>query len=196
MTVRSMDCQWPEDYGPVVPRLSIGDADNPKRSRCAQAKGLTMFFLSMKTARRRSAAPSRQANGASGFNEVYFTDCPYSDSRGLGACGAGVKVSLTTLMGNGTAPSAPAVHWIFPEAVQGSAWKPRSTEACPWEDFSRSLPPRAVAVKAEWPEVYWYAKLSPPCQGRYARSGKIQFGKLVAGRTMQNLAMFALDIQG
>jgi alkylation response protein AidB-like acyl-CoA dehydrogenase len=60
-------------------------------------KGLTFFFLSMKTpgieVRR-----IKQISGASNFNEVYFTDVRIPDSQRLGRVGGGWGVAITTLM--------------------------------------------------------------------------------------------------
>jgi alkylation response protein AidB-like acyl-CoA dehydrogenase len=60
-------------------------------------KGLTMFFLSMKSpgveVRR-----IKQISGTSNFNEVFFTDVRIPDSQRLGEVGDGWKVALTTLM--------------------------------------------------------------------------------------------------
>jgi len=76
------------DYGILITRT---DPNVPKH------KGLTMFFLSMKTPGV-EIRPIKQANGDSGFNEVYFTDVRLPDAQRLGAVGDGWRVSLTTLM--------------------------------------------------------------------------------------------------
>jgi acyl-CoA dehydrogenase len=76
------------DYGLLLTRT---DSDLPKH------KGLTMFFLSMKTPGV-EVRPIRQASGASGFNEVFFTDVAIPDAQRLGEVGQGWQVALTTLM--------------------------------------------------------------------------------------------------
>ncbi|MDO9223626.1 MAG: acyl-CoA dehydrogenase family protein, partial [Caulobacter sp.] len=76
------------DYGIVITRT---DPTVPKH------KGLTMFWLDMKSPGI-DIRPIKQANGQSGFNEVYFTDVRIPDSQRLGAVGQGWSVSLTTLM--------------------------------------------------------------------------------------------------
>ena len=76
------------DYAILVAR---SDFDVPKH------KGLTFFFLSMKTPGV-EVRPIKQISGAANFNEVYFTDVRIPDSQRLGAVGEGWKVSLTTLM--------------------------------------------------------------------------------------------------
>src|SRR6201996_7169561 len=76
------------DYGLLITRT---DPNLPKH------KGLTMFFLSMKSPGV-EVRPIKQANGMQEFNEVYFTDVVIPDSQRLGAVGDGWNVSLTTLM--------------------------------------------------------------------------------------------------
>ena len=78
-------------YSDMAILVTRTDATVPKH------KGLTMFFLSMKTPGI-EIRPIKQANGQSGFNEVYFTDVRIPGAQRLGAVGDGWKVSLTTLM--------------------------------------------------------------------------------------------------
>jgi acyl-CoA dehydrogenase len=76
------------DYGLLLTRT---DAGVPKH------KGLTMFFLSMKSPGV-EVRPIKQASGAANFNEVFFTDVHIPDSQRLGEVGQGWTVALTTLM--------------------------------------------------------------------------------------------------
>src|SRR3981189_1217952 len=76
------------DYGLLITRT---DPNVPKH------KGLTMFFLDMKSPGV-EVRPIKQANGMQEFNEVYFADVVIPDSQRLGAVGDGWNVSLTTLM--------------------------------------------------------------------------------------------------
>ena len=76
------------DYGLLITRT---DPNVPKH------KGLTMFFLDMKSPGV-EIRPIKQANGMQEFNEVYFTDVVIPDSQRLGSVGDGWSVSLTTLM--------------------------------------------------------------------------------------------------
>jgi alkylation response protein AidB-like acyl-CoA dehydrogenase len=76
------------DYGILLTRT---DPSVPKH------KGLTMFIVDMK-APGVEIRPIRQASGASGFNEVYFTDVRIPDDHRLGGVGDGWKVSIVTLM--------------------------------------------------------------------------------------------------
>jgi alkylation response protein AidB-like acyl-CoA dehydrogenase len=76
------------DYGILLTRT---DANVPKH------KGLTMFYLSMKSPGV-EIRPIKQASGGSGFNEIFFTDVKIPDSQRLGDVGQGWQVALTTLM--------------------------------------------------------------------------------------------------
>jgi len=76
------------DYGILLVRT---DPSVPKH------KGLTMFFLDMKSPGV-DVRPIKQINGNQDFNEVYFTDVRIPDSQRLGQPGAGWKVALVTLM--------------------------------------------------------------------------------------------------
>jgi alkylation response protein AidB-like acyl-CoA dehydrogenase len=76
------------DYGLLLTRT---DPNVPKH------KGLTMFHLSMKTPGV-EVRPIKQASGASGFNEIFFTDVKIPDSQRVGEVGQGWQVALTTLM--------------------------------------------------------------------------------------------------
>lgn len=76
------------DYGLLLTRT---DPNVPKH------KGLTMFYLSMKSPGI-DVRPIKQASGGSGFNEIFFTDVKIPDSQRVGEVGQGWQVALTTLM--------------------------------------------------------------------------------------------------
>jgi acyl-CoA dehydrogenase len=76
------------DYGLLLTRTN---PEAPKH------QGLTMFFLDMRSSGI-EIRPIKQANGQSGFNEVYFTDVRVPDAQRLGPVDEGWRVSLTTLM--------------------------------------------------------------------------------------------------
>ena len=63
----------------------------------AKHKGLTMFFVDMKS-KGVEARPIKQVSGGAEFNEVFFTDVVIPDSQRLGKVGEGWTVALTTLM--------------------------------------------------------------------------------------------------
>ena len=76
------------DYGIVLTRTN---PDVPKH------KGLTMFFIDMKSAGI-ECRPIKQLSGEANFNEVFFTDVRVPHAQMLGEEGSGWKVAITTLM--------------------------------------------------------------------------------------------------
>jgi alkylation response protein AidB-like acyl-CoA dehydrogenase len=76
------------DFGILITRT---DPDVPKH------RGLTMFWVDMKDPAI-EARPIHQMSGASGFNEVYFTDLRVKDAQRIGPVNDGWRVSLVTLM--------------------------------------------------------------------------------------------------
>jgi alkylation response protein AidB-like acyl-CoA dehydrogenase len=76
------------DFGILITRT---DPDVPKH------RGLTMFWVDMHDPAI-DVRPIHQMSGASGFNEVYFTDLRVKDSQRVGAVGDGWRVSIVTLM--------------------------------------------------------------------------------------------------
>ena len=171
------------DYGILITRTD---------PNVAKHKGLTMFFLDMRSPGI-DIRPIKQVNGQSGFNEVYFDDVRIPDAQRLGGVGEGWRVSLTTLMnerlaiGGGIPTGLPELH----ELVSGL--RLRETRAI--ED---------PAVRAKLAE--WYAKtaglrntasraISALSRGE-TPGPENSIGKLVAGTMMQDIAKFAMDLQG
>jgi len=170
-------------YGILITRT---DPTVPKH------KGLTMFFVNMKSPGV-EVKPIKQANGMQEFNEVYFTDVRIPDSQRLGAVGEGWNVSLTTLMNERMSIGsklATGFQELFDFCSQlktenGLAIEDRATRArlADW------------AVKNSGLKYTSYRALSALSRGE--RPGpENSIGKLVAGPMMQEIAMYALDLQG
>ena len=151
-----------------------------------------MFFLDMKSAGV-DIRPIKQANGDSGFNEVYFDNVRIPDAQRLGEVGGGWQVSLTTLMnerlaiGGSIATGFPEIKALVDELSIGGG---------------RAIDNPAVRSKL----ADWYAK-SAGLKNTSARAltalskGEVpgpenSIGKLVAGGMMQDIAKFGLDLQG
>jgi acyl-CoA dehydrogenase len=151
-----------------------------------------MFFLDMKSDGV-DIRPIKQANGDSGFNEVFFDNVRIPDAQRLGEVGDGWKVALTTLMnerlaiGGSIATGFPEIQALVSELVLASG--PASDDQ---------------AVRSKLAD--WYAK-SAGLKNTGARAisalskGEIpgpenSIGKLVAGGMMQDIAKFAVDLQG
>jgi acyl-CoA dehydrogenase len=171
------------DWGLLITRTS---PDVPKH------KGLTMFFLDMKSPGV-EVRPIKQANGQSSFNEVYFTDVRIPDNQRLGEVGQGWEVSLTTLMnerlsiGSGMSTGFPELFRFCMDAeidgrpaVEDSAVRSRLAQ---------------IAVKQSGLKYTGMRAISALSKGE-TPGPENSIGKLVAGATMQDLSMFALDLQG
>src|SRR5438105_2702006 len=154
-------------------------------------KGLTMFFLDMKS-KGVEVRPIKQANGMQEFNEVYFTDVVIPDSQRLGAVGEGWSVSLPTLMnermsiGAGLATGFPELFDFCNSLMldDGPAIEDRSVRSklANW------------AVKASGLKYTSMRAISALSKGE--RPGpENSIGKLVAGSKVQEVAMYALDLR-
>src|SRR5277367_3814038 len=171
------------DYGILLTRT---DPDVPKH------KGLTMFFLDMKSPGV-EVKPIKQANGQSDFNEVYFTDVKIPDAQRLGDVNDGWNVSLTTLMnermsiGAGVSTGVPELFELCSNLMleEGLAIDDRGVRSklANW------------AVKASGLKYTSMRTISALSKGE--RPGpENSIGKLVAGSMVQDVAAYALDLQG
>jgi acyl-CoA dehydrogenase len=171
------------DYAILIART---DPTVPKHD------GLTMFFLSTKSSGI-EYRPIKQITGQSGFNEVFLKDVMIPDSQRLGSMGQGWRVSVTTLMnerlmvGSGGMPTGFAELMSFCEqlhigeirAIDHPAVR---SKLATWAARTSGL--KHTAVRS----ISAISKGQEP-----GPEGSI--GKLVAGSTMQEIAMFALDLQ-
>ena len=171
------------DYGILITRTD---------PYVAKHKGLTMFFLDMKSPGV-EVKPIKQANAMQEFNEVFFTNVRIPDSQRLGAVNDGWNVSLTTVMNERMSIGA-RVATGFPELF----------EFCSnlmLED-GLAIDNRAVrsklaswAVKNSGLTYTSYRSISALSKGE--RPGpENSIGKLVSGSMMQDIATFADDLQG
>jgi alkylation response protein AidB-like acyl-CoA dehydrogenase len=171
------------DYGILLTRTD---------PNVAKHKGLTMFFLDMKSPGV-EIKPIKQANGQSDFNEVYFTDVKIPDVQRLGAVNDGWNVSLTTLMNERMSIGA-GVSTGFPELFE-------FCDSLMLED-GPAIDDRNVrsklanwAVKASGLKYTSMRAISALSKGE--RPGpENSIGKLVAGSMIQDVAAYALDLQG
>lgn len=170
------------DWGILIAR---SDFEVPKH------KGLTAFFVDMR-APGVEARPIRQMNEQSGFAEVFFADVRVPDFQRLGAVGEGWKVALTMLSHERLAiglemptgyedlldycaglnlPSGPALE--DPRVVSRLA---------AFEQRARGL------------HHFMLGSMAAFTRGQ-APGPENAIVKLVAGRMMQEIAAFALDLQ-
>ena len=171
------------DYGLLITRT---DPNVPKH------KGLTMFFLDMKS-RGVEVRPIKQANGMQEFNEVYFTDVVIPDQQRLGAVGDGWNVSLTTLMNERMSIGA-RLATGFPEMFDFCS-NLMTEDGLAIDDRATRSKLASWAVKASGLKYTSYRAISALSKGE--RPGpENSIGKLVAGSMLQDIAMHAMDLEG
>src|ERR1700741_930901 len=171
------------DYGLLITRT---DPNVPKH------KGLTMFFLDMKS-KGVDVRPIKQANGMQEFNEVYFTDVVIPDHQRLGAVGDGWNVSLTTVM-NERMSIGSRLATGFPEMFEFCS-NLMTDDGLAIDDRATRSKLANWAVKASGLKYTSYRAISALSKGE--RPGpENSIGKLVAGSMLQDIAMYAMDLQG
>ena len=170
------------DYGILVTRSD---------PNVAKHKGLTYFFLSMKSPGI-EIKPIRQISGDSNFNEVYFNDVRIPDAQRLGAVGQGWQVSITTLMNErlsiGAGSNAAGFDAVF-ELAQNV-----------YIDDRPAIEDSAVRSKlANWYcqeaglRYNGYRALSALSRGE-TPGPENSIGKLVGAPKTQEMANFAMDL--
>ena len=158
----------------------------------AKHKGLTMFFLSMKSPGVK-VAPIKQANGRSDFNEVYFTDVRIPANQRLGDEGQGWQASLTTLMNERLSIGA-GMSTGFPQLLRFCM--DLEIEGRPAVEDS-NVQSRLAQFAVRESGLKYTAMRSITALSKGGMPGpENSIGKLVAGSTMQEIAMLALDLQG
>jgi alkylation response protein AidB-like acyl-CoA dehydrogenase len=155
-------------------------------------KGLTMFFLSMKSPGI-EVRPIKQANGQSGFNEVFFNDVRIPDAQRLGDVNDGWKVSLTTLM-NERLSIGSGMSTGFAELFDFCS-RVETPDGLAIDDRSVRSKLATWATRASGLKYTGFRAISALSRGE-TPGPENSIGKLVAGSTMQDIAAFALDLQG
>jgi alkylation response protein AidB-like acyl-CoA dehydrogenase len=171
------------DYGILITRT---DPTVPKH------KGLTMFYIDMKSPGV-EIKPIKQANGMQEFNEVFFTDLRIPDRQRLGAVGDGWNVSLTTLMNERMSIGA-RLATGFSEVFEFCS-NLMTEDGLAIDDRATRSKLANWAVRASGLKYTSYRSISALSKGE--RPGpENSIGKLVAGSMLQDIAMYAMDLQG
>ncbi|WP_417519970.1 acyl-CoA dehydrogenase family protein [Minwuia sp.] len=170
------------DWGLLITRT---DPTVPKH------KGLTMFFLDMKSPGV-EVRPIKQASGDSNFNEVFFTDVRIPDDQRLGAVGQGWQVSLTTLMNERFSIGA-RLQTGFPELFDHCMEMEIDGQSAVDDPVVRSKL-ADFAVKNSGLKYTAMRSISAMSKGG-TPGPENSIGKLVAGQLMQDIGMFAMDLQ-
>jgi alkylation response protein AidB-like acyl-CoA dehydrogenase len=171
------------DFGIIVVRTD---------PNVAKHKGLSFFFLDMKS-EGIEVKPIRQLSGGANFNEVFFTDVRVPDSQRLGDVGQGWKVALTTLMNERLAIGVPK-----------SADYSSLTRAAKEVDLNDQPAIKNDLVRSKIADWYIQAEglkytkmrtLTALSKGE-TPGPESSIGKIVSAPKMQDLASFAMDLQG
>ena len=171
------------DYGMLLART---DPNVPKH------EGLTMFVVNMK-APGVKCRPIKQISGNSEFNEVYFDSVEIPDQQRVGPPGKGWAVALTMLM-NERLSIGTGMPTGFPELLA----------LCEQLELDGRKSVDDPAIRSRL--AYWGVRtsgLNHTASRAISALSKGQqpgpensIGKLVAGTTMQEIAAFALELQG
>ena len=171
------------DYGIIVTR---SDPTAPKH------KGLTFFFLDMKSPGI-EVRPIKQMSGEANFNEVFFTDVRVPDSQRLGDVGEGWKVALTTLM-NERLAIGQGSGVDYAELLKLA----RQTELETGPAIKDANVREHLAdwyVETQGLKYTKFRTLTALSKGE-TPGPESSIGKIVSGPKMQDLASFAMDLQG
>ena len=172
------------DYGILITRT---DPTLPKH------KGLTMFFLDMRSPGV-EVRPIKQASGHSGFNEVYFTNVRIPDAQRLGKVNDGWNVSLTTLMNERFSIGARLATGV-PEFFDFASDTKMADGTLAIDDKAVRENLATWAARANGLKYTSYRAISALSRGE--RPGpENSIGKLVAAPMTQDIAMYALELQG
>lgn len=157
-------------------------------------KGLTMFYLSMKSPGV-EVRPIRQISGASNFNEVFFTNVRIPDSQRLGKFGEGWKVALTTLMherlavGGGAGGIGPDVKDLIQLA--------RETELEEGPAIGNAAVRERIAdwyVRGQGLKFTTYRTMTALSKGQVP-GPEASIAKIVVAPRMQELSNFAIELE-
>jgi alkylation response protein AidB-like acyl-CoA dehydrogenase len=171
------------DYGILITRT---DPNVPKH------KGLTMFYIDMRSPGV-EVRPIKQANGMQEFNEVFFTNLRVPDAQRLGAVGDGWNVSLTTLMNERMTIGA-RLATGFAEIFDFCS-KLMTENGLAIDDRATRARLAHWAVKNSGLKFTSMRAISSLSKGE--RPGpENSIGKLVAGSMLQDIATYAMDLQG
>jgi acyl-CoA dehydrogenase len=171
------------DYGLLLART---DPTAPKHH------GLTMFYVNMRSPGI-CVRPIKQINGQSEFNEVFFQGARVPDSQRIGAVGRGWQVSITTLM-NERLTVGVSIPTGFPELLEFCK-RLETAEGLAIDQPAVRSKLAAWAVRHSGLKYTMLRTMSALSRGE-TPGPENSIGKLVSGRTLQEIAAYALDLQG
>ena len=155
-------------------------------------EGLTMFILDMRSPGV-EVRPIRQITGEATFNEVFLTGVRIPSENAIGRVGDGWRVSLTTLM-NERLSLAAAIPTGVRELIDFCC-RFETPQGLAIDDPAVRQRLATWAARASGLEHTMMRTISALSGGR-APGPENSIGKLVAGDMVQELAAYALDLQG
>ena len=175
--------QWC-DWGVIVTR------SDPNAAKHA---GLTYFVVDMK-APGIEIRPITQINGGQGFNEVFFTDVRIPDTWRLDAVGNGWRVAITTLMNErasiGSGGGENAIDTLIESARELRYGAERAID-----DPGVRQQLADFYVRSKGVEFTGHRNVTTLSKGGIP-GPEASLGKLVGGALMQDIASYAIDLEG
>jgi alkylation response protein AidB-like acyl-CoA dehydrogenase len=172
-------------WGMIVTRT---DPTAPKHA------GITYFIVDMESPGI-EIRPIRQINGASDFNEVFFSDVRVPDSDRIGAVNDGWRCAITTLMNERAAIGSAGGFGVgigeLIQLAQQSEWNGRPA-------IEESAVRQRIAdfyVKLKGLEYTGYRTLTALSRGQ-TPGPENSIAKMVGAPLRQQMASFALELQG
>jgi alkylation response protein AidB-like acyl-CoA dehydrogenase len=167
--------------------LTRTDPDAPKHN------GITYFIIDMKSPGI-EIRPIKQINGDTGFSEVFFTDVRVPGRNRVGEVNEGWRGAITTLMNERATLSGGVGGVDFFDLVQlakETDWGEHSA----FEDASVRQRLASFYTRLKGLQYTRYRSLTALSRGTTpGPQGSI--GKLVGARLRQEMASFAMDLQG
>jgi len=173
------------DWGILVARH---DPNLPKHS------GLTYFVVDMRSPGI-EIRPITQIDGGQGFNEVFFTDVRIPDSNRIGEVGEGWRVAITTLMNERASVGALGGDVFGTADLLDLASRLQVNGAPALADDAVREKIASLHVVAKGIELTGRRILSDLSQGRMP-GPEASLMKLLGARLIQDMACYAMDLQG
>jgi len=172
------------DWGMIVTRTD---------PNVAKHAGLTYFIVDMH-APGIEVRPIKQINGASGFNEVFFTNVRVPDANRLGAVGDGWRVALTTLMNERVAIGGGSAGGRFRDLLRLAKGTLRNGRPA-LEDAHVRQQLADFYIQSKGIQYTGWRTVSALSRGQVpGPEGSI--GKAVGAPLAQRMASFAVELQG
>jgi len=155
--------------------------------------GLTYFILDMESPGI-EIRPIKQINGGQAFNEIFFSDVRIPDSNRLGAEGDGWGVAITTLMNERVSIGAGGTGGQFRDLLRLARESRRNGKPA-IQDSAVRQKLADIYIRSKGIQYTGYRALSALSRGDTpGPEGSI--GKAVGAPLMQEIAAFAVELQG